>query len=403
MKLLIEKIKFISQSFSTPFYLYFEDKLMENTDALKGLCKSNGFDLCYAMKANSNPFLLRKIYEKGVCIDACSVEEVALAIQTGVSPENIIYNADGVSVEEMNELVKITGGQKIHIVVGSMDHLKLVSKLRDALFYSISIRINTGIGSGHSPSVTTGGDKSKFGIHISDVKSAISYCKDNRILISGFHSHIGSGISSVYEYIENSKKIIDLVKELRIDVSRLNFGGGFAFDYEKSSISYDEINLALREIASAARLHLGNNVGLFVEPGRVFVANAAMLVAKVTSKKTMGLKAYITVNTGFNHFARPFLYDAYHNITSCSDVINCKEFDIVGNLCQSGDVLARSRLINDSDVDDLILIHDVGAYGYSMASSYNSRRKPWELLLGIDGGITVIRKKQSIEELIKDD
>lgn len=403
MKRLIEKIKLISQSFSTPFYLYFEDKLTENTDTLKYLCESNGFNLCYAMKANSNPFLLKKIYEKGVCIDACSIEEVALAIQTGVLPENIIYNADGVSAEEMNELVEITGGQKIHIVVGSMDHLKLVSKLSDALFFSISIRVNTGIGSGHSPSVTTGGDKSKFGIHISDVKSAVSYCKDNRISISGFHSHIGSGISSVQEYIENAKKIISLVKELRIEASRLNFGGGFSFDYEKSSVSYDEVNLALREISLAARLHLGNDVGLFVEPGRIFVANTAMLVTKITSKKTMGLKAFITVNTGFNHFARPFLYGAYHDITSCSDVVDCKEFDIVGNLCQSGDVFARSRLINDGNVDDLILIHDVGAYGYSMVSSYNSRRKPWELFLGSDGTTTVIRKKQSIEELLKDD
>lgn len=381
-------------SFETPLYLYNFDIIQDKVNEFKSFFCQQEIKILYAMKANSNLSILKLIDSMGVGFDACSTEELFLLSEIGVDMSGVYYNSDCVSLDELSFASKTSA----NIIIGSLDTLELYCSKK--IGKSVGLRVNTGHGAGHSPLVTTGGAQSKFGIHINELPRAVQLCSDHDISIVGLHTHAGSGIKNWRDYIENASRLIDCAKIIT-HLEYLNFGGGFDVKYDAREEGLDlfelskELCILIKEIK-----HTHEQINIFVEPGRYLVANSGVLLTTVvTVKQNEGVK-YVGVDTGFNHFARCFLYDAFHdmiNITSNSDVAAC--YDIVGYLCQSGDVFARGRILYETVQGDIICIKDVGAYGFSMSSSFNSRRKIAEAAI-INGELKLIRRREDFKSLL---
>jgi diaminopimelate decarboxylase len=376
-------------------YVYDFEKIEEQTNKLKSTFSNNYFGILYAIKANSNISILKLIDSLGLGFDACSVEELFLLQNLNVNMKKVFYNSDCLS---QNELVY---AQSIgtNIIIGALDSLEEFCK--EFPKHEIGLRINTGFGAGHSQAVTTGGELSKFGISICSIQEAFSICDKYGVKIVGLHTHAGSGINDYLDYLENAKRLTEIALSQN-SLRYINFGGGFSVDYSKRN--KDEINLTqLSSELSKLTTPLVEkhpHIQILVEPGRYCVAESGILVAKVVSVKKTKNICYLGLNTGFNHFARCFLYGAYHeieNITSKS--ANKVTYDIVGYLCQAGDVFARQRDLPESAKGDVVCIKDVGAYGYSLSSSFNSRLKPAELAV-INNSLITIRQKERLEDLL---
>ena len=383
--------------FGSPLYVYDLNFLKSRAAHLYSTFFRAGIDVLYAVKANSNAFILKALCDLGFSFDACSVGEVLLLLKIGVNPRLIHFNADGVSLDEMREL----SCTNVNLTVGSIDHLRLLVHKKVEWRNSITLRINTGFGAGHSPAVVTGGDMSKFGISIADMPIVRAFCEREGICVSGLHAHAGSGIDEISDYVENARRLIDVAHIWADSLDSLNFGGGLPYEYGGGHQEFDCEEMANRLIELTRTLREKSPLlRLMIEPGRCVVAGSGVLLCTVTSSKTQGARKYITVDSGFNHLARPFLYGAYHQIDNISASENAKTIvcDIVGNLCQSGDVFARDREIHEAKVGDLLCIRDVGAYGYSMASNYNSRPRPAEVAISNEG-LILIRNRETFEEL----
>ncbi|EBJ5652463.1 diaminopimelate decarboxylase [Salmonella enterica] len=377
----------------TPFYIYSEEYICNRVNYLKEIFSEPEYTLLYAIKANSNPQIIKLIVCSGFGVDVCSVEEIKIAALCGVASEDIFYNADCLTAAEINMAIRT----KVNITVGSLDALRIIAKNHPGT--CISLRFNTGVGVGHSEKVITNGELSKFGILISDLKEAISICKYASVIIEGIHSHTGSGEMDITGYIENARVMAELAKGFPT-LKFINFGGGFGYDYITHN-AYD-IN-AIHDALNDLRVRFGfdNRTKFIIEPGRYVVAGSGMLFSRVTSVKTTASRNFIGLDTGYNHFPRCFYYDAWHDIENVSaDQYEKKAYDITGYLCQSGDIFARQRMLPETKVGDLICIKDVGAYGFSMSSQFNSRVRPAEYLVKINGEIKIIRRGENFEDII---
>ncbi|QUY46443.1 diaminopimelate decarboxylase [Serratia plymuthica] len=377
----------------TPFYLYDEKIILENINRLKDVFCKNNFGVLYAMKANSNPYILKLVKNAEMGVDACSVEEVKIAFICGFSPENIYYNADCLNSDEIDFAVE----RNVNLVIGSLDALYYLMKRHSG--HELSLRLNSGVGAGHSSKVITNGELSKFGINFADIPEAIRSCKNGGLKIVGIHSHTGSGEMGIASYVENANVMLDI--SLQFDSLRfINFGGGFGYDYkDHQEYDIDSLSKKIRQLSSVRGAE--NNIKLIVEPGRYLVANTAILVSKVCSVKESSSRNFLGLDTGHNHFPRCFYYDAWHDIENVSTLSNeMVSYDITGYLCQSGDIFARQRLLPKTKVGDLICIKDVGAYGYSMSSNFNSRVRPGEYLVDTEDNFSMIRRPECFEDII---
>ncbi|AUH01414.1 diaminopimelate decarboxylase [Prodigiosinella confusarubida] len=383
----------VIENHKTPVYVYFEEKLKKNIQKLKESFNAHGYSILYALKANSNPTLLKIMHKAGLGIDACSTEEIVLSLKCGFNPGNIYYNSDCITLDEM----RFSHSQGVHIIIGSLDALAVYCTYFKQS--KISLRINTGIGAGHSSKVITNGEMSKFGILPSEIEKAKQLCLKNNIEIEGLHSHTGSGDMSSEKYLENARSLIQLSNNFTT-ILFLNFGGGFGYDYHHNN-DYDIRSVRLGLDKMRQNLNVNASIRFVVEPGRYLVADIATLVAKVCSVKDYGSRKYIGLDTGYNHFPRCFYYNAWHeieNITSTQE--KTESYDITGYLCQSGDIFCRERCLPRTYVDDIICINDVGAYGYSMSSNFNLRTKPAEVMIDEKQNIHLIRRKETIDDLL---
>lgn len=388
-----EDIRDLVENSDTPFYIYSEKTIKERVEKLINCFKENSYQILYAMKANANPTLIKTIVEFGLGVDACSTEEIRLALACGVDRNKIFYNSDCLTKKELNYAIE----NNVHITVGSIDVINCLVIHHPGV--TISLRINSGIGAGHSDKVITNGESSKFGISASDIQMVISLCSAANITIEGIHSHTGSGELLTDKYIENAMVLIELSSSFN-DLRFINFGGGFGYDY----INDNEYDLAtIHSLLNIMRNEyaINENVNFIIEPGRYVIANAGSLVTQVCSVKNVYSKKYVGLDTGYNHFPRCFYYNAWHDIYNLSSQNQETEiYDITGYLCQSGDVFARQRPLAKTTVGDFICIKDVGAYGYSMSSNFNLRTKPAEYLLKEDGAIKIIRRAENFDDIL---
>ncbi len=403
----------LAKEFGTPLYIYSKNQILKNYREINQPLVNSKLDFlnCYAIKANSNPEILKILSEEGAGAEIASGGELYLALKFGYLRNKITYTGVGKTDSEIEYALR---ENIFNFTVESLQEIQVISEIahRLSVIARISIRVNPDINANTHPYITTGMKENKFGI---DSKDIIDVFKKAfhlpNIDIIGIHSHIGSQITEVEPYIEAVKYLGKLINELEsigINIRYLNFGGGFGVQY-KNVLTHRYIPAEEDEIKNYATLgeHIESvitllsslNKKLVIEPGRSLVANAGVLAGKVLYTKEGELKKFIITDTGMNDLMRPCLYQAYHQIVPLNlKDAGVEKADIVGPVCETSDFLATGRCIQKMERNDMFAVMTTGAYGYSLSSNYNARLRPAEILVDGDKHY-LIREREKWEEL----
>jgi len=387
----------IAEKFGTPTYVYDESEIRQSCRNFFRVFTYEPKSFVYAMKANSNPAILEIIKEEGFGIDAVSCGDIALSLRMGFKPEQIIFT--GVNLAEGEVSWAVDRGVILNI--GSLSLLEKVGKKYPGL--SIFVRINTGKGAGHHKGCITSSTDSKFGIWHSEIDRIQNIVQKFNLKIIGIHHHGGSQILDG-ELILN---LFDIFLGSAIQfqgLEHLDFGGGFGIPYRPGEKSLDIFDLGYKISWRFERFcvkEYGRRLTLWFEPGRYLVGKSGYLLARVT-RKDIGPedRIFIGVDTSLSHLIRPALYGSYHHIFNTSNPNgSCDIADIGGNVCENTDRFAEQRSINKCKEGDLLVICDVGAYGFSMSSNYNNQPKPAEVLVTVENELKLIRPREELLNL----
>jgi diaminopimelate decarboxylase len=393
-------LKKLAIEHGTPLYVYDGDMIVEHCRRFKEAF--NGFPLrvkcCYAAKANTNLAILRLIQRQGYGADIVSSGELDAALKAGFKPQDIIYTSNSKSRSAM--MAAVSAGINI-----TADNLADIGLLKACGGKSIAFRVNPDVNANTHPKISTALRGIKFGLHFeADMAfNAIRDARDMGLEVTGIHCHIGSNIKETSAFEEAAHKMIAfalrLKDELGIRLSFIDFGGGLGVRYKDEAVVTPEaFAKAYRNIVADGIGRLGYKPDVWFEPGRYVVAESGQLLLSVISVKQTPERMFINVDGGFNHLIRPAMYDAYHNIRVVGKNDQQETYDIAGPICESGDILGKERRLPKTNAGDLIAVENAGAYGFSMASNYNSKPFPAEVLVR-GGRAEVIRERQSNEEL----
>lgn len=388
--------------FGSPLYVYNERILRQRCRELTALAPGANFKVNYSVKANSNPFLLSIIREEGLRVDAMSPGELAMDMLAGYHPEDILYISNNNTRAEMENALQ----KGCLISVDSLSQLDQLGSLAPGS--RVMIRINPGIGEGHHAKVITGGEKSKFGISLRRLPEIQALLQKHGLVLAGLNQHIGSLFMTPDKYLVACQVLLELAEKLPPEMFAaleiLDFGGGFGIPYHKRDfedrLNMDQLGAGLESITSAWVQRTGYKGLFLVEPGRYVAAECGLLLGTCAAVKDNGHTRFIGTDIGFNVLMRPMLYDSYHEI----EVYGAGQGDwlhqtVVGNICESGDILAKDRLLPPAAPGNTLALLDAGAYGFSMASNYNERLLPAEVLLPLSGVPRLIRRRQDIADL----
>jgi len=381
--------------YGSPLYVYDLDQISQRARALREAIAYGPAKLLYAIKANPAPAVVRRILAEGYGIDAVSPGEVAMALRLGVEPAQVLYTENNMTDVEMHAAID----QGVLINCGSLDRLQ---RLGEAGARQAAVRFNPDVGGGLHEKVCTAGPLTKFGVHHSQVEQVRGIEQATGIQVVGCHMHIGSGILDAELFLQAMQVILDVAAQLP-HLRFIDFGGGIGIPYQADQQPMDltRLGAAAVELMQDFCQRYGRELELHLEPGRYLVAEAGSLLCTVTAvKRTPDGRCFVGTDTGFNHLVRPAMYDSYHRIDNLSNPNGALQtVDVVGNICESGDIFARDRPLSEARVGDILAIRDTGAYGMSMASTYNLRPLPAEV--GLAGGqATVLRPAQRIEDLL---
>ena len=387
------------QKYSTPLYVYNERVFRTRCREMKNLVTYPNFSINFSVKANSNLTLLKIAHEEGLHADAMSPGEIFVEEKAGFQPDEIFYISNNVSPEEMQFAVD----RGIVVSIDSLAQLRLFGEMFPGA--RVSLRINSGIGAGHSEKVVTGGKKTKFAITIDQLDEARSIIQETGIKLVGLNQHIGSFFLDGKIYLDGVKALLEIAKDFP-GLEFIDCGGGFGMPYdEKTQYRLDlaELGRSLDEVFYSFSGLYGRPIQFKIEPGRYLSAECGALLGTVWAVKENAGHLYCGTDIGFNVLIRPLLYDAYHEIETLPRRANVSKhlYNVVGNICESGDILAKDRLLPDMKENDLVLIHDAGAYSFSMSSNYNNRLRPAEVLIQEDGSIRLIRRRDTLEDLVR--
>jgi diaminopimelate decarboxylase len=389
----------IAHQVGTPFYLYSHATLKQHFRAFDGAFSDINHLTCFSMKSNSNLAVLRLFGLEGGGVDIVSGGELYRAIKAGIDPKKIVYSGVGKRDEDIEYALKAgifmfnaESGQEIvrlNHVAGRMG-----MKAR------IAIRVNPDVDPKTHPYISTGLKENKFGIDINDAPRQYMVAAGlENLEVAGVDCHIGSQLTQVGPFVDALKKVKALISGLRdsgINITCLDLGGGLGITYDKEEPPHPV------EYAHAIKEELrGSDLTLILEPGRVIVGNAGILVTKVVYTKTTGDKTFFVVDAAMNDLMRPSLYDSYHEIQPVKSLGRARlKVDIVGPICESGDFFARSREVESFESGELMAIMSAGAYGFSMSSVYNSRPRACEVMVK-EGRFYTIRARETYEDLVR--
>jgi len=392
-------VKEIADEIGTPFYLYSHATLKRHFQAFNAAFEASDHLICYSAKANTNQALLKLFADLGCGLDIVSGGELYRGLKSGFMPDRVVYSGVGKSADEIDYALE----QGILMFnVESLVELELINERAGRLNKRapIAIRVNPNVDPKTHPYISTGLKKNKFGI---DAESALEgYRMAERLEyvdVIGVACHIGSQITEsdpFEEALKSLKVLIKKLKQMGIDIKYLDMGGGLGITYA------DEKPPPISEYAGIIIEQLKDmDLKLVLEPGRVFVGNAGILVTKVLYRKTGGAKNFIIVDAGMNDLMRPTLYNAFHAI---EPVVNSgKEpivADVVGPICESSDFLAVDRSMATVDGGDLLAVMSAGAYGYVMSSNYCSRPRVAEVMVKA-GRFQVVKSRESYADLVR--
>lgn len=390
--------------FGSPLYVYNENILRARCRDLTGLSSLPGFHVNYSAKANTNPALLRIIRSEGCVADAMSPGELHINSLAGFTPDEIIYVCNNVSAEEL----KNAADHGCVVSVDSLAQLELFGSVCPG--GRVMVRFNPGIGAGHSDKVVTGGKKTKFGVDPDMLPEVREIIKKYDLSFVGVNQHIGSLFMEEGPYLEAMNVLLAMAEkllQLGYPLDIIDFGGGFGMPYHKyegqKRLDMEALGRAVHERLSQWASATGYKGRFFIEPGRYVVAECGVVLGTVHAVKNNGPHRFVGTDIGFTVLARPMLYDAFHDVeiyrengSPCADTM---EQTIVGNICESGDILARDRMLPPVEQGDVVAMLDAGAYGWVMASTYNQRTRPAEVLIGADGRARLIRRRETLDDL----
>jgi len=384
------------QRYSTPLYVYRTDTIARQYKRLMDAFAATRLRVRYACKALSNPNILRFIRGLGAGLDTVSIGEVRLGLQAGFLPSDIVFTPNSVSIEEIIE-ASLLG------VMVNIDNISVLEQFgnRYGPEMPVGIRINPHIFAGAHHQIATGHIDSKFGISIHQMRHVQRVVESTGLKISGLQMHTGSDILDAEVFVWAADVLLEQAP-LFPNLSYIDFGSGFKVSYHANDTETDVESLGLRlsqrfnEFCTA----YGRSLELWFEPGKYLVSAAGYLLTRVNVVKTTTATVFAGVDTGFNHFIRPMFYGAYHRIENVSNPHgNDRIYTVVGNICET-DTFAWDRKIKEIREGDILGFYNVGAYCFEMASPYNSRPRPAEVMIH-DGKDHLIRKRETLEDVMR--
>jgi diaminopimelate decarboxylase len=388
----------IAEGAGTPTYVYshaaLEKAYAELDEAFSGLDHL----VCYAVKANGNLAVLRTLASLGAGADIVSGGELYRAMRAGFDPKKVVFAGVGKTDQELMSGL----GERILLFnvesASELDHLDRICA-RSGKRARVALRVNPDVDAGTHDHVATGRGRDKFGIPVDEALALAERIGEYRCVdLIGVHQHIGSQITKLAPYTESVEKSAGLVEELKrrgFDIKYFNIGGGLGIRYK------DEETPTPKELVDAIRPSLeATGTKILCEMGRFIAGAAGILLTRVVYRKKSGEKSFLVADAGMNDLLRPSLYDAHHEIRAVKEDGSLTNADLVGPVCESGDYLARDRELPDAAEGDLLAIMGAGAYGFSMASNYNSRPRPAEVLVRGDRW-AVAREREHHADLVK--
>ena len=399
------KVAALARAFGTPLYVYSYKTLIDHFRKLKTAFRAVNPLICYSVKANSNLSILKAVEEQGAGLDIVSGGELTRAKKINADPKKIVYASVGKTRQEIVEAIRC---RILFFNVESLQELGLINEVAIQLKKdtNVCIRINPNIDPHTHRYITTGTVESKFGVDFETAR-IIFINRENfrRVKILGLHVHIGSQITQVEPFLAALKRVALFIQELKrhgIDLEWLNIGGGLGIIYRQEKPQTAQ-EFASRVVPLLKKTHLK----IILEPGRFIIGNAGILVTEVIYVKDTEKKEFVIVDAGMNDLVRPSLYGAYHEILPLvksedrsSESGVQKRSDIVGPICESGDFLAKDRDLGLLEPGALLAVLSAGAYGFSMASNYNSRRRSAEVIVK-GRKFYLIRQRESFDDLLR--
>jgi len=393
-------VRKIADEIGTPFYLYSHATLTRHFSAFNEAFGNMQKLICFSAKANTNLAILKLFASAGSGLDIVSGGELFRGIQAGFTPDRIVYSGVGKRVDEIDYALQ---SGILMFNLESLDELKLINQRAGQLKQKahIAIRVNPDVDPKTHPYISTGLKKNKFGIDIATALEGYRLASNlDNIEIIGIDCHIGSQITEAEPFEDALKSIKNLIRriksELGIQIRFVDMGGGLGITYGS------ETPPSLKEYAKAFLENLaGMDLTLILEPGRVLVGNAGILVTRVLYKKPGKVKNFVIVDAGMNDLLRPTLYNAFHAIEPIVRTdAPLTMADVVGPICESGDFLAVDRNLTEVNADDLLAVMSTGAYGFVMSSNYCSRLRVAEVMAK-DNQYHVVRRRETYEDLVK--
>lgn len=389
----------LADIYGTPLFVVNEQRVRENYRAYRDAFPEA--DIYYAAKANGNLSVLRILATEGAGADVFSAGELYLALMAGIPRKKVLFNGNSKSTGDLD--MALDAG--VRISVDSIGELENLAEVRGDRVAEIAFRVNPDVSPETHPKIATGLRASKFGIPHEEVVSAYQQAVELGVTPVGIHCHIGSQILDLSPFEEMIHRMMDLVEELHdigIDLEFVDVGSGLGIPYEKQKEAPTPRDLAdtIVPIFEKRCREISVSPHLVLEPGRYIVGDASILLTRVNTVKPAA-KNFVAVDAGFNVLIRPAMYDSYHHVVVANKAAEepVEEYDVVGPICETGDILARDRMLPRVERDDLIAILDAGAYGYSMSSQYNGRPRPPEILVN-NGEVDLVRKGEEIEDLL---
>jgi diaminopimelate decarboxylase len=386
----------LANKYGSPLYVYDTDKIASQYNRLTSAFSNvKNLKLNYAVKALSNVNILKFFKNLGAGLDTVSYQEVQLGLTTGINPKNIIYTPNGVSLQEIEEVAKLG----VQINIDNLSILEIFGQKHPEI--PVCVRINPHIMAGGNSKISVGHIDSKFGISIHQVPHIKRVVENTGMNINGIHMHTGSDILDIDTFLRASDILFDVARQFK-NIDFIDFGSGFKVPYKEGDISTDieQLGIQLSERFNEFCADYGKDITLMFEPGKFLVSEAGVFLAKVNVVKQTTSTVFAHVDSGFNHLVRPMMYDSYHHITNISNPEGRdRYYSVVGYICET-DTFASNRRIAEISEEDVLCFHNAGAYCFSMASNYNSRYLPAEVML-VDGKDYLIRKRQTIQDILK--
>lgn len=391
-------LQYLAKEFGTPLYVYSKSKLTENCLQFQKSFSGYPTQICYAVKANDNHQLLKEIFSFGFGADVVSIGEIEKVLRAGVPGKKIIFSGVGKNRSEIKRAIEV-GVSAIN--VESFSELKLIREVSHSMGQPVSIhlRVNPNIDVKTNPYIATGLYETKFGIADESILELARSIKSDRwVSLKGLACHIGSQILELESFHKAGVRLKQISDELRREgfpIERVDLGGGLGIAYQDFETSPSVFDYSQKLI----QIFQGTQYQLLIEPGRSIVGEVGGLLTQVIHTKSQADRHFTIVDAAMNDLIRPCLYEAYHEICSVKSsdrppVVT----DVVGPVCETGDFLGLGRKLNDPSAGELLLVKNVGAYGFSMASNYNSRARAAEVLIS-DREVKIIRRRETLESL----